>query len=367
MSALTVEVKVSRQPRGQAPFLLEAGFTAEPGITLLFGPSGAGKSTVLNAVAGLVRPDAGRIAVDGVTLFDSASGRNLPPAARSVAYVFQELALFPHLTVEQNVAYGLDRLPRAEREVRVRRMLENFRIAHLAGRKPREVSGGEQQRTALARSLVTEPRVLMLDEPLSGLDAATRARILDDLRAWNRERHVPVLYVTHDREEALALGERVLFLEQGRIVAQGTPHEVLGAPRRETVALAAGFENIFDATVTALHERQGTMTCVPAEGRPELEAPLGRQQPGERVRIAVRAGDILLAGVPPQALSARNVLPATIMRLEPRGQAVVAELDCGMRLEARLTPGAVESLDLAPGKQVWAVIKTYSCHLLAQE
>ena len=205
-------------------FVLDGEFRAEPGFTILFGPSGAGKTTVLDCVAGLVKPDSGRIAVGDRVLFDAAQGIDLPVAKRRIGYVFQSLALFPHLSVEKNVQYGLANLPQSERVARAAAILQAFRIAHLALRYPREISGGESQRAALARTLVTDPALLLLDEPLVALDAATKSKIIDDLRQWNQAHRIPILYVTHSREEVFALGERVIVLDTGHIVAQGTPH-----------------------------------------------------------------------------------------------------------------------------------------------
>ena len=203
---------------------------------------------------------------------------------RGVGYVLQDLALFPHLTVEQNTEYGLAHLARPERKRRAAAMLQEFRIDHLGRQRPAEISGGERQRVALARALVTDPCVLLLDEPLAALDAATKAKILDDLRRWNQAHGIPILYVTHSREEVMALGERVFVMEQGRIIAQGTPHEVLRAPLQETVAQLAGFENIFDAKVESIHEDRGTMLCHLMEHESGngvlLETPLIRAAPG---------------------------------------------------------------------------------------
>jgi ABC-type Fe3+/spermidine/putrescine transport system ATPase subunit len=177
-----------------------------------------------------------------------------------VGYVFQTLALFPHLTAQENVEYGIEHLARTERRRRSDAMLEAMRISGLRGRKPRDISGGERQRVALARALVTEPSVLLLDEPLAALDVSTKSRIIDDLRAWNDRQRIPILYVTHSREEVFALANRVVVLEAGSIVAEGSPYEVLEAPRHELAAAWAGFENVFDAKVVLDDEPRGTTT-----------------------------------------------------------------------------------------------------------
>jgi molybdate transport system ATP-binding protein len=211
---------------------------------------------------------------------------------------------------------------------------------------------------------VTDPRLLLLDEPLSGLDAETKSKILDDLRAWNETHRVPILYVTHTREEVFALGNRVIVLEAGRIIAQGTPHEVIRAPRQETVAQLAGFENIFSATVVAAHLERGTMTCELLGSSVQLETPLVRAEAGSRLKIGISAGDILLATVQPVGLSARNVLPGTVIGLTQRDVIIVAEVNCGVELKVHLTLAARDTLALVPGSRVWLVIKTHSCHVM---
>ena len=364
-------------PSTERQFSLDVDFNAAPGFTILFGASGAGKTTLLDCVAGLATPDAGRIAVGERVLFDAnqheANARvDVSVAKRGVGYVLQDLALFPHLTVERNTEYGLAHLPRSSRKQRAAAMLQAFRIEHLQQQRPGQISGGERQRVALARALVTDPCVLLLDEPLAALDAATKAKILDDLRRWNQAHRIPILYVTHAREEVLALGERVLVMEEGRIVAQGTPHEVLGAPLQESVAQLAGFENILDATVESVHEDRGTMTCRMTSGLLGsdagslvlLETPLIRADVGSRLRVGIRAGDILLAVANPVGLSARNVLPGRLVSLERRDMTICARVDCGVEMEVYLTLAARDSLALAEGREVWLVIKTHSCHLM---
>ena len=355
--------KRSRANRGRE-FVLDAQLAVPPGITILFGASGAGKTTLLDCVAGLLEPDGGNISLRGRTLFDKTAGVNLPTRKRSLGYVFQDLALFPHLTVEANIRYGLANIPREGQVRRTAAILESLRASHLCARYPGDISGGERQRVALARALVTDPELLVLDEPLGGLDAPTKAAIVDDLSAWNRAHQIPIIYVTHDRGEVFALGERAVVLEGGKLIAQGTPHEVLNAPRQEAVAQLAGFENIFDATVEATHEAQGTMTCRLAGTAVTLEAPLSRVAPGASVRVAVRAGDILLATNRPQNISARNIIPGVLVSLEQRDFMITAQVDCGIRFEVHLTPGSRDSLQLHSGREVWLVLKTHSCQLV---
>lgn len=350
--------------RDAGTFVLDVSFEAPPGITILFGPSGAGKSTLLDCVAGLLRPNAGKVAIGENVLFEAAKGIDVPPQKRRIAYVFQSLALFPHLSVEQNVAYGLRDIPDQDRQTRVEEILKAFRIANLRNQKPSQISGGEKQRTALARSLVTQPRLLLLDEPLTGLDAELKSAIVEDLRAWNAAKRIPILYVTHSREEVDALGERVIAIDNGRVLSHGAPMDVLDAPRRKRLAQAAGFENLLSASVLDLREPDGVMRVRLAESRCEIEVPLAHASAGDRVQIAIRAGDILLASQYPHGLSARNVLAGKILSLEQRGAMCVARVDCGVTFVTHITPGAVRALELAVEKKVWIVLKTHSCHLV---
>jgi len=361
---LTARIRKERRSAGASSFVLDVSIEVSPGITILFGASGAGKSTLLDCVAGLARPDEGRIAVGGDVLFDSARGINVLAPQRRIAYVFQTLALFPHLSAEENVAYGLRDLREEEKRGRVGEILKAFRVEKLRKQKPGEISGGEKQRIALARSLVTEPRVLLLDEPLTGLDAELKAAIVDDLRAWNAARGIPILYVTHTREEVDSLGERVIALDSGRVVSAGAPMEVLNAPRRKRLAQAAGFENLLSATVLDLREADGVMRVRLSESACEIEVPLGYALAGSHVQVAVRAGDILLATERPHGLSARNVMEGCILSLEQRGTMVIARVDCGVTFVAHITPGAVRALELTEGCRVWLVLKTHSCHLV---
>jgi len=233
-AAQRLQVRIRKQfadrrngSNGANGFSLDVDVAAAAGITILFGRSGAGKSTLLDCISGLLQPESGRIALqseaDAASFFDSETGANVTPAMRKIGYVFQNLALFPHLTVKANVEYGLAHLGRDERRQRCAEILKSFHCRHLEDGKPSEISGGERQRVALARALVIAPRVLLLDEPLTALDVGTKLKILEDLQAWNDQRRIPVLYVTHSPAEALRLGENVIYLENGRVLAQGQP------------------------------------------------------------------------------------------------------------------------------------------------
>jgi molybdate transport system ATP-binding protein len=363
-TGLTAQVRVERRSANTPSFVLDVSIEALPGVTILFGPSGAGKSTLLDCIAGLLRPNAGRITSGEEVLFDSESGLSLPPQKRRIAYVFQSLALFPHMSVEANVSYGLAGLEDKQRCARVGAILEAFRVEKLRARKPSEISGGEKQRVALARSLVTLPRVLLLDEPLTGLDAELKTSITDDLRAWNAAQEIPILYVTHTRDEVDALGERVIAMEQGRVIGEGSPREVLDEPRRKKLAQAVGFENLLRASVLDLREPDGVMRVRLEESGCEIEVPLGYAAPGDRVRVAIRAGDLLVATERPNGLSARNLLQGSITSIEKRGSMVVVRVECGVLFTVHVTPGALRVLELAVGKPVWIVWKTHSCYLV---
>jgi molybdate transport system ATP-binding protein len=344
-------------------FTLNVQLTFLPGITVLFGASGAGKSTLLDCLAGLIQPDRGIITIGNRVLFDSNAGTNLPARSRRAGYLLQSLALFPHLSARANVEFGIAHMERSEREERSISMLKTFHVEHLAARRPGEISGGERQRVALARALVTDPDFLLLDEPLSGLDAVTTTRIINDLRGWNSGHQIPIVYVTHDRDEVSALADRIVVLENGSVIAEGNPSEVLHQPTSESVAQLAGFENIFDATVISVEPDQGSTTCELGSAL-HLQTPITAASPGTRVRLGIRAGDILLATEPPTHISARNIFPGMIASLEQSSRFVVARVDCGQTFEVHLTRAAVESLELRANRQVWLVIKSHSCHLL---
>jgi molybdate transport system ATP-binding protein len=361
-AALQVRVSKRYGAAGDSRFRLETEFETLPEVTVLMGPSGAGKSTLLRCIAGLCKPDQGRVAIGGRIVFDATARIDVPPERRKVAFVFQDLALFPHLTVRENVAYGLRRLDSRERAKRRDTILVAFQIEHIQHRLPRDTSGGEQRRVALARSLVTEPSLLLLDEPLTSLDRQLKAAIIDDLLRWNAERRIPIVYVTHDREEVFALGDRVLALDQGRIVADGAPLDVVPAMREETLAQAGTCENLLDATVVGLHEREGTMRCRTAGTAGELEVPLARVAAGSTVRVGIRAGDILLASARPEILGACNVIRGRVKRRDRTQVEVRAE--GGADFLVHLPAAAGETAGLEVGAEAWMIIRTRCCHLV---
>jgi molybdate transport system ATP-binding protein len=346
-------------------FTLDVALSAPPGITMLFGASGSGKTTLLRCVAGLARPDEGRIAIGDRVLFDSRTGVNVAVKDRHIGYVFQQAALFPHMSLRENIEYGVHHMSTAERTGRVSTIAESFRIATILDRRPAQVSGGERQRAALARALVTEPSMLLLDEPLSALDHAIQTRIMDDLRRANEARRIPIVYVTHSHREVYALGERAVVIDHGRVIADGTPHEVLDRPGQSVLANLAGFENVFDATIVERREQAGTMECRIDGSTTELEVPLSTARVGESIRVAIRAGDILIGSQEPRGLSARNIRIGRLVELNAHGPTMVAVVDAGARFIVHLTPTGVDSLQLKPGDQVWLIVKTYSCRILS--
>ena len=347
-------------------FKLDVQFEVPAGFTILFGASGSGKTTTLKLVAGIVRPDAGCISIDDRVLFDSDQKIDVPIRTRGVGFVFQDLALFPHLTALANVEFGMSEMPRIERRRQAESMMDVLRISHTARRKPHEVSGGEAQRIALARALSCKPRLLLLDEPLSAIDEATKLGIISDLKSLNRELRLPILYVTHNREEAATLGERVIVFERGRVVARGLPLEVFGAPVTAGVARLTGVENIFTGRIVEKKETDGTMSVDVSDGAGvcRIDVPFGNQAAGERVTVAVPSGDILLATEEPRSTTLRNRLRGRISAIEGHSNRTVISVHSGVTWNASVTRQAVKELGLAQGQEVWLAFKTHSCYLL---
>jgi len=328
-------------------------------VTVLFGPSGSGKTTVLRALAGLDRPDAGTITFAGETWFDGSTGRCAPPQARGVGLLFQEYALFPHLSVRGNVGYGLHRLEAQEREARVAGLAERFGLMGLLERRPAELSGGQRQRVALARALAPRPRLLLLDEPLSALDGPTRELLRGELRHLLEQAGVPAIVVTHDRIEALALGDRLVVLAEGQVRQVGPVHEVFSAPVDVEVARVVGTENVFPARLV---RREEGLLVVRA-GAADLVA----VDPGgveDEVYACVRAEEIVLEPAEGHRSSAQNRLAGVVAARREEGPLVRITLDCGVRLVALVTRASAERLGLVPGRPVSAAMKAPSVRVV---
>ncbi|MBC8281643.1 MAG: ABC transporter ATP-binding protein [Chloroflexi bacterium] len=353
-------------------FTLETEWKIQPGeVLVLFGPSGAGKSTTLRAIAGLVRPVRGHIEVGGQVVYDSDSGIWLPTHERRLGYLTQQYHLFPHLKVSANIAFGLPDQKSVGTTERVSELARLFQLDGLEDRYPWELSGGQQQRVALARALAPRPTMLLLDEPFASLDSELRRNLRRELRAMLVQSPVPVMLVTHDREEALALGDSVQVINEGQILATGEPLDVLGQPGQGRVARLVGVENLFDLAITERNPRDGTMTCV-GQGL-QLEVPLdshitGNTPPSgkqDRVTIGIRASDIIVAKDELTGSSARNRLQGEVISVEsrPPGYAVTLNV-AGESLRCHITGGALEEMGIQSGQKLWAVFKASSCFLV---
>jgi molybdate transport system ATP-binding protein len=325
-----------------------AADAARGGCLALAGPSGAGKSTVLRVVAGLLRPDHGVVRCGEETWLDTGAGIDLAPERRRCGYVFQDYALFEHLSAWENVAYGLRRVPRRERRRRAEELLERFGMAPHADARPRTLSGGERQRVALARALAREPRVLLLDEPLSALDARTRAGAARELAAVLRDAEVPAILVTHDFAEAAALGDHVAVVDGGRVVQRGTPGELAAAPAS---AFVADFTGAVVLTGTA-HPGEGGLTVIDVDGGGRVTSTEPASGP---VAVSVYPWEIVIE---PQGAaapgSARNHLPAEVVSITAVGGRVRLGLAAGQPLVAELSEAAVRELGLRVGSRVTA-------------
>jgi molybdate transport system ATP-binding protein len=328
-------------------------------VTVLFGPSGSGKTTILRCLAGLERPDAGWIRWREEAWFDAAQGIFLPPQRRGAGYLFQDYALFPHMRVAGNIRYGITPLPRAERRRRVAELLDLLQLKGLEQRYPKQLSGGQQQRVALARALARRPQVLLLDEPLSALDAPTRDQLRRELRQWLVDLKIPTILVTHDRVEALALGDHVVVLDQGRVLQSGPIHEVFGRPGNVAVARILGVDTVEAARV--LHVVDGLATV--AVGPVHLVALAEGSLKGD-VYVCIHAEDVIIEKGAVAATSARNRLDGSIRTLSREGAMVRLGVDCGFPLTALVTKQACEELDLQEGERVTALVKAPAIHLV---
>jgi molybdate transport system ATP-binding protein len=350
---MSLEIDVDHR-RGS--FRISARFSAAPGLTALFGRSGSGKSTLVDIVGGLVKPDRGRVAVDGQVLVDTERGIFVPRHHRRVGYVFQDSRLFPHLSVRRNLLYGRWFNRGADgADADLGSVVDLLGIAPLLERRPASLSGGEKQRVAIGRALLSRPQVLLMDEPLASLDEARRAEILPHVERLRDEAGVPILYVSHSVAEVARLATTVVILSEGRVTAVG--------PVADILPLADGGEggSVLDAAV-ARHDEAFQLTVLTSRAG-ELQVPRLSAPVGAAVRAYVRGRDVMLSLRPPEEISALNVLAGRIAAVTSTGNGAQAEvrLDCnGAALTARLTAKSVQRLGLAPGLAVFAVIKSVS-------
>ncbi|HLH37810.1 MAG TPA: ABC transporter ATP-binding protein [Bryobacteraceae bacterium] len=301
-----------------AGFSLDLELSATRGITVLFGPSGSGKTLTLDSIAGFVRPDEGRIMLDDAILFDAATGVHLPPQARRCGYVFQNYALFPHMTLRENLAFAAEPRPRLERHRRVNELLEKFRLQDIAGRRPHEISGGQKQRCSIARALIGSPKILLLDEPAQGLDAPLRAEFYEILRQVRSEFRTPILLVTHDLEECFELSEEMIVLHEGRIAQSGPPRRILDQPANLEVARLLGAFNLIPAEIRMLDPGRNRSRL--QIGEFEIEGPyFPGHLKGDRVTVCVRPEQ--LRALPRNGRPGPNQIRAELKRVveQPRG------------------------------------------------
>jgi len=341
-------------------FALDAQFSSSGRLTALFGRSGSGKTSVLNAIAGLLRPDRGCIALDGEPLFDASAGIDLPVHRRHIGYVFQEGRLLPHLSVRQNLLYGQRFSRGAKAGASLDDVSKLLGLGELLDRRPRGLSGGEKQRVAIGRALLSRPRLLLMDEPLASLDAPRKAEILYYVERLRDETGVPIVYVSHSLDEVVRLADTVVVMSEGKVLNSSSVPEAMG--RMELRPYLGRFEGgaVIDARVTEQDLDSGLARLEFDGGT--LEVPDVEALPGEHVRIRVRARDVSIALSRPSGLSIRNILAGTVIRLsDEQGTSLDVSLDLGgTPLIARVTRKSAVDLGLKPGLPVYALVKSVS-------
>jgi len=335
----------------------------EEGITVLFGSSGAGKTSILRAIAGIITPDQGKIIAGKTVYFDSAAGTLLPMQKRNVGYVFQNHTLFPHLTAEQNALYGARGNSLKAAQERVRELFSMLGVGKTAERYPHELSGGEQQRIALARALATDPAIMLLDEPLSAVDVATRTRLLEEIAAIQQRTGIPFLYVTHNHTEALRLAKTMIVIDEGKIVQEGAPMEIFNAPQTSAIARVVGAENIFAGRILH-HQPEDGMTAIEV-GSCLIETSYNGIEIGSKITIGIRSEDILVSRELITQTSARNVIKGEVRNIFRDIDKAELQVFCGIDFKVSITPATVRILNLEIGSQVYLLIKARAIHLLA--
>lgn len=351
--------------RVQGDFSLEVAGNFGPGITALFGPSGSGKTTLLNCLAGLLKPDDGEIVLYERDLYRGSPKIFVPPEKRRIGLVFQDGALFPHMSVSGNIMYGRARTPVADRRVDVDHVVDLLGLRPLMDRSPESLSGGERQRVAIARALAMSPGLLLLDEPMASLDVRLRGVVLSYLRRVHDDLGIPMVYVSHSISEVLALADDALVLSRGKVVASGRPSRVLLDPVVGGMFRDDPVENLLNGTVI---EQGGTGQSGRVRvGQIEIVTPAMDRPAGSPVIVALGAEEIILATEKPSGLSARNVIIGSITNLDPVLDGVYASVDIGVPMLVELTQGAVDALSLERGQDAYLVFKTSSIKLLDAE
>lgn len=329
-------------------------------VAVLFGLSGSGKTTVLRCLAGLERLTKGRIVFNGDIWADVDRGIMVPPQQRAVGFVFQDYALFPHLTVAENIAYGMSSRSRAEQRQRVASLLEQMQLTGLEHRKPQALSGGQQQRVALARALARNPRLLLLDEPLSALDLPTRLRLRGELRTLLHNIGIPAILITHDWSEALSLGDSVVVMAQGGVLQTGSPQEVFTRPTHPDVASLVGVDNLIPGEVV---RREAGLAYVQVGAR-TIVAVDSPENEFAACYVSIRGENVALDREPIAAGSARNHLAGRVVEILLSGQLDRVVVDVGFRVVALVTPLAVKELELVQGSPITATIKAAAIHII---
>lgn len=347
---MTLNIDITHR---QGDFTLAATFETGEGLTVISGPSGSGKTTLVNLVAGLSPLGEGRITFGEKVWNDTRAGIFVPPHRRRIGYVFQEARLFPHMSVAANLAYGMARVPKAGRGERIDRVAGLLRIAPLLARRPANLSGGERQRVALGRALLSDPALLLMDEPLSALDAALKAEILPDIERIRDEAKIPILYISHAMDEVARLATRVVALQAGRVIAIGGPEAAFAAQLHGQGARAGAF---IAATVERHLPEEGLTVAASPAGTLYLRAAPVRER--QAVRVFVPAADIVLSRGLPEEISTLNRLEGIVVSVNAAPASVSVELDCnGVRLAADVTRLSATRLRLAPGERVMALFK----------
>jgi molybdate transport system ATP-binding protein len=343
----------------RAGFSLDVNIAAPtPGVVALFGRSGCGKSTLVNLIAGLLSPDDGRVDINGNVVFDSNANISLPVASRRIGYVFQDARLFPHYSVLGNLQYGLKRM-RSSQVIGQEETIALLGLQSLLARRPHELSGGEKQRVALGRALLSQPQLLLLDEPLASLDVARREEVLPYLERLRDRLAIPMVYVSHQFDEVLRLATHVVVLDNGRVAVEGTINTVSLSPALRSIIGSDSVGAVLDGRVLAINSENGLSEIAIGNGTLHLHA---AAPVGSRVRVQLLARDIILALRPPSGMSVRNALAGVVEKIERDDEyADLVHVNIGNALAlARITRVATRALQLTVGSNVWVLVKAVS-------